>query len=84
MFPTTLAQFLFRSILVRPNLVRADAMPEDPKDLRHPARNDSDQRQQRIDPAQSRHADPDRRPKTNAQQPDNLPKPAKFEIEVHS
>ena len=56
-------------------------MPQDPKDLRHPAPNVIDQRQQQIDPARQYHADPDLRPDSNTKQPGNLPKRSKAEIE---
>lgn len=55
-------------------------MPQEPKDLRHPAPNVMDQRQQQIDPARRHHADPDMRPETNTKQPGNLPGRSKAEI----
>lgn len=44
-------------------------MTKAPKDLRHPAPNVLDQRQQQIDPARKHHADPDDRPDSNRKQP---------------
>jgi hypothetical protein len=44
-------------------------MTKTPKDLRRPAPNLLDQRQQQIDPARKLHADPDERSDRNRKQP---------------